>query len=135
MDSSSAHSGRWRAWMHLFGVFLLTFVAGTFVSTGVSAEASAASRVEAQDADVPTVSDGCEDECPGELPDGECADDCQHCGCCGVGASSLPPAAVDLTSALVSSRASLPPLPSFVPTGVADGIFKPPRHDSVYPKA
>lgn len=114
--------------MRLFGLVLIAFAAVVIVSTSspVSASTPASHEIESAAAD-----DGCEDECPGERPDGQCDDNCQHCGCCGAVAFSLLPSTFAVSAAPVPSGVDSPPLSSLVPTDVARGIFKPPRHTSV----
>ena len=112
----------------LFGVVLtmLAVVVAVTVSTPVAASTPAAG-----DASQTHAGDDCEDACPGELPDGHCAENCQYCACCGTFAFSVLPSLVVVSSSLIPSAQNSLVLPSHMPTGVAAGIFKPPRHISV----
>ncbi|QDG50564.1 hypothetical protein FIV42_07400 [Persicimonas caeni] len=116
-------------WLRLFGVALMVLAVGMTMSTSTPASASTLASYDAEKAN---SADPCESECPGELPDGECPDNCAHCGCCSAVAFSLLPTTIAVSAAPDPAGADSPPYPSVVPSDVTHGIFKPPQHSSVY---
>lgn len=73
------------------------------------------------------VDDDCAGACPGERADGECDDNCQFCSCCSTSANSLLPRTPSHHGAPLPSAPPPPERESQLASGVASGIFKPPR--------
>lgn len=82
----------------------------------------------APDAGQHIAGDGCHGECPGELPDGGCADDCQYCGCCSTLAAAVGVDSFDACATTPLPRENPPQWRAWRPDGVSLRIFKPPRH-------
>lgn len=116
-----------RGWSLAIAVVLL----GLVVATGASA-AEAPCEDDAEEAcsscdEANAADDCCEDDCPQEDSGGDCLAGCQHCSCCTATAPSLVSHAPILTDPHATSTRAAPRPTDPAPTGVARGLFKPPR--------
>lgn len=123
-NTPMATPGRW-------ALAVAIVLLGLVVATGANAT-EAPCEDDAEEActscdEVAGADDCCAEDCPQEDSGGDCVAGCQQCSCCSAMAPSLVSNAPSLATPHATSARAAPRPTDLAPTGVARGLFKPPR--------